>query len=183
MADEQNAPADEQRPDEGANLAQEGDAGSAPKESETSAQDGGVEDLPDWAQKTIKDLRSENARRRTEYREMADRYKDAKTPDEIDKIVSEYGTKISALERELTIAQHTADLTPELREFVTGDTEEEIKASVERVRAAFTANHEAPAPHRNPPSGGLDPSGDTSDMDPRALAREALAARAGNTRR
>lgn len=135
-----------------------------------------VDDLPDWAQNEIRSLRAECARRRTESNELKSRLDEAKSQEDIDAAVADYQARLAQAEREVAFARHTQGLSEDLLEFVQGDTEDEIKASAQKVRAAFEARANAePAPPAEV-SGGMSPADDDEDLDPIELARRIRAA-------
>lgn len=154
------------------------DAPSAEEQNQAA----GLDSLPESWQAEIRSLRSENAERRTKYNELKSQLDGAKSQEDIDKAVETYKSQVVDLERTLAFERHTAGLAPEARELVTGTTDEEIKASADKVRALLAASG---APKKEPDldaSGGPRPrqGRGMSGLDPHALAQ---AVREANGRR
>ena len=164
-------------------------AAPAPEAPAGDPKDEGFDSLPEHWKREVRNLRDENAERRTKYNEAKALLDEAKSPEEFAKAVDEYRSQISELERKLAFQEHTAGLPKEALELVTGSTDEEIKASADRVRALLEvagkpAEAKAePAKKKDPDleaSGGLDPRASrstTSGLSPRELARAALSRR------
>lgn len=171
----------EQTPD----AEQPGAAGSSTEAANTPGapaeepQGDGLDSLPDSWQREIRSLRSENADRRTKFNELKEQLDQAKSQEDIDKAVSEYKTRAEQLERELSIERHTRGLPEGAAELVSGNTDEEIKASADKVRKLLEgAGKQGPEPDLDA-SGGLNPRGKGGSVDtsPRELARAALGRR------
>lgn len=170
-ADEAKTPDGEQsEPQDGTQNAEE-NAGNEEKDSS----DDGLDSLPESWQAEIRKLRSENAKHRTSNKELKDRLEAAKSPEDFEALKSETQATIAKLERDLSIAKHTQGLDPDLVEFVTGDTDEEIKASADKVRALLGRNQGSDST----PGGGMRPDSDDGPLDPKKLA---AASRAANRR-
>jgi len=139
----------------------------------------GLESLPESWQREVRSLRAENAERRTKYNDLKTQLDEAKTQEDIDAAVEEYKTQVVELERSLAFERHTSGLPEEARELVTGSTDDEIKASADKVRKLLEgAGKQEPDPDLDA-SGGLDPRGGSSGgggKSFRQLGREALAA-------
>lgn len=139
--------------------------------------DDGFESLSESWQREIKALRKENAERRTNYNDLKAQLDAAKTQEDIDAAVGEYKNQVVELERSLAFERHTAGLPDEARELVVGQTEDEIKASADKVRKLLegAAGQQANEPDLEA-TGGLNPRGNQSGagQSPRDLARAAL---------
>lgn len=161
-----------------------GQDGSAAKPAEAPADEAkgdGLESLPESWQREIRSLRAENADRRTKFNELKEQLDQAKSQEDIDKAVAEYKARAEQLERELSIEKHTRGLPEGAAELVTGNTDEEIKASADKVRKLLEgAGKQGPEPDLDA-TGGTDPRNTggkaTAGTDPRALARASLARR------
>lgn len=137
----------------------------------------GLESLPESWQREVKLLRKENADRRTKSNELQALLDSAKTEDDLNVAVSaaveKYQAQLAELERTIAIQQHTQGLPEGAAELVTGTTEEEIKASAEKVRKLLEGAG-TPDPDLEA-SGGLNPrASDSAGQSPRELARAAL---------
>lgn len=166
-------------PAAGAAPAAQAPAPTPPAEPNAEATASALDDLPEWARAEIKNLRGENAQRRTTSNELKAQLDAAKSQEDIDAAVAAANAKVTELERSLSIATHTAGLPAEAAELVTGTTDEEIKASADKVRALLAGATPAKEPDLNA-SGGLNPKGTRGDVggyDPGALAAEILAKR------
>ena len=133
------------------------------------------EGLPDafqWMVKELETTRREAAAARVTARETADKYKDAKTPEEFEALRAELVSKAEAAERAaaLAAAARKHSLSDELTEFLTGSTPEEIEAQAAKL-AAIAAPAAAPVITKLPPSGGTKPTEDAGEMDGRAAYR------------
>lgn len=159
----------------------------APEAPAETGKEGGLESLPEHWQAEVRKLRDENADRRTKYNEAMTKLDEAKSQEDIDKAVDEYRSQVGELERKLAFQQHTNGLPQEAKDLVTGSTDEEIKASADRVRALLEVAgkpEEVEPPKKKEldleATGGLDPKASrsaTSGLSPRELARAALSRR------
>ena len=166
---------------------QPGAAGSeteAVQSSEAPAEEpkgDGLESLPESWQREVRSLRAENADRRTKFNELKEQLDQAKSQEDIDKAVAEYKARAEQLERELSIEKHTRGLPEGAAELVTDNTDEEIKASADKVRKLLEGAGKQESEPDLDASGGTDPrktgGRGASDIDPRALARTTLARR------
>lgn len=114
-------------------------------------------ELPEWAQKERTDLRAEAANYRTQLRAAQKALSEAKSQEDIDAAVAALNTNVATLEREILVRDvaESANLPLEMRQFLQGNTKEELEQSAQ-VLAKY-----APA-KKNPESdlsGGLTPSG------------------------
>lgn len=154
-------------------------APAAPAEESGETTTSPLDELPDWAKAEIKNLRGENAQRRTTSNELKAQLEAAKSQEDIDAAVAAANSRVEELERSLSIATHTQGLPPEAAELVTGTTDEEIKTSADKVRKLLEGATPTPEPDLGA-TGGLNPKG-TRDSgtgyDPGALAAEILAKR------
>lgn len=181
--------ADEQTTNQTTQEPQGSDASVTPSKASQSAQNGegggeaqgasengsdGFESLPESWQEQIRSLRSENARRRTSEKELRERLEKAKTDDDIQKAVSEYKARNEELERELLFTKSTAGIPEDYLSLVNGSTEEEIKASADKVRALLARQNMDGTDDRQL-NGGSDPRSNEAPKTPRELSREARA--------
>lgn len=121
-------------------------------------------DNPKDAEAEIKRLRDESAGYRTQKNELKRQLEGAKSQEDIDAAIDEWQKKTAKLERENLILAHGKDLPENLRKYVIGDTEDEIKASIKDL---------TPEPRNAPPSrvgGGLNPGEEAKETDPGKLA-------------
>lgn len=142
--------------------------------------DDGLDSLSESWQREVKQLRKENADRRARGNELQALLDAAKTDEDVtaavQAAVETHQAQVAELERAVSIQRHTRGLPDEAAELVTGTTDDEIKASAEKVRKLL----EGAGAHRDPDldaSGGLDPRGSRSGgsaLSPRELARAAL---------
>lgn len=88
-----------------------------------------------WVRKELEDARKEAADKRVAARELSEKLAEAKTPDDVQKITAAYDEKIAKLETDLVRERVARDakLSDELLEFLTGKTEEELKAQAAKL--------------------------------------------------
>ena len=123
--------------------------------------------LPDWAQKQIKDLRTENADRRTRATTAENALKAAKTPEEFATALAEWTTKNNDLERALVGSQF--QLPDALTALLQGTSREEMETHAKALQLLLAA-----PPATGDLSGGLTPlSDDDGESSPLALAKRA----------
>lgn len=139
----------------------EPEAGAKPDEN--------VETLPQWARDAITKANAEAANARVKARELAEALGKAKTPEEVEALLTEERAKTAALERAVLTGTVAAKhgLPPEFASRLAGSTPEEIEADAKALSALFK-----PAPTPSTPGGGLTPGSDPDPLgsDPRKLA-------------
>jgi hypothetical protein len=143
-------------------------------EEEESTEEESEEDdkkLPEWAEKELKEVRSEAANYRIKLREAMQKLEKAKSPEEYEAATKELLEENEKLNREILIRDIARDfeLPKELSDALKGATEEELKAHAEVLKKF------APAPKKQKktvvPTGGLDPA-DDDEFDPVALVQK-----------
>jgi len=147
---------------------QEPEGNEVEPETEDESTDEGekVDNLPEWAQKIIKDLRTENASRRTKVNTLQEQLSTAKTPEEFATVTTTFNATVLDLERELVTVSF--NLPPELAERLQGSTREELEADAKKLQKF------APVKKSRTVSGGLDPADDASDSDIQAAIDSVL---------
>lgn len=139
----------------------EGTEGTTPPEPKTDD----VDSLPEWARKSLTAANQEAAKYRTQLREVQDKLKDAKTPEEVDAITRELSEK--ATKAELDAARERAGRKFGLPDAVvgrlTGDDEAAILADAESLAPLFGKQQASPPPPT--PSGGREPKRGTADEE------------------
>jgi hypothetical protein len=152
-------------PDTGAPQGQEPDNATPPATTEATTSPAGTEKadpwegIPDewsWTKNAVESANREAASRRVALRELEDKTKDAKTPEEFNAAVAEWTAKqdslATELERERAARKH--GLADDVLEFLTGKTPEEIEKQASKL-AGFKPSRVITQP---PPSGGVTPS-------------------------
>ncbi|ROR95510.1 hypothetical protein EDD28_0066 [Salana multivorans] len=141
-----------------------------PEKTETDPQGGQEPDplseLPEWAQKEIKDLRTEAASRRTKLREAQEALSKAKTPEEFEAATSELAAQIADLE-DAILRRSVADehgLPADLADLLPKGAD---KAQVEAAAKAL-ARYVPSARTPLEPRGGISPGSDAVRFDPAA---------------
>lgn len=122
------------------------------------------EGLPEefaWVKNDLESTRREAAGRRVELRELQDKFKDAKTPEEVAQAIADATKRSAQLEaevaRERAARKHKLD--DALIEFLTGADEEQIEAQAAKLAAlATTAPRETPTAAKQTPRGGVTPA-------------------------
>ena len=141
-----------------------------------------LEELPEWAQKEIKQLRNENASRRTQLQETRSQLSQAKTPEDFASLTTDFNTKLAEKDRE--IAGLTHGLPKDIAARIQGASFEDMLKDAEMLAGLFKPQAAPAATERKPEpparlTGGLTPSdakeADASE-DPAALAAAALKA-------
>jgi hypothetical protein len=154
-------------PDTGAPQAQEAETTTPPTTTEAPAGTEKAdpwEGLPDqfaWAKGAVESANREAAARRVALRDLEEKTKDAKSPEEFEAAVKEFNTKQAdletALERERAARKHK--LSDDVLEFLTGKTPEEIETQAAKLAALKPAGETPPrVVTQTPPSGGVTPS-------------------------
>jgi hypothetical protein len=134
--------------------------------------------LPDefaWLKNDLESTRREAAARRVELRGLQDKFKDAKTPEEVAAAIADATKRSAALEaevaRERAARKHKLD--DSLIEFLTGADEEAIEAQAAKLAALTPAVVPATVPAtatRQQPRGGVIP---TDSTPPEVSGRDA----------
>jgi hypothetical protein len=131
------------------------DAGTAPKADSWE----GIPDEWAWTKTAVERANSEAASRRVQLREAEDKLKAAKTPEEVQAIVTEYSNKSAELET--TLAKERAarkhKLADDVIEFLTGTTEEQIEKQAAKLASLKPAAQETRVVTQVPPAGGVTP--------------------------
>ena len=116
-----------------------------------------------WLKSDLESTRREAAGRRVELRDLQDKFKDAKTPEEFSAAIADASARSTQLEaevaRERAARKHKLD--DSLIEFLTGTDEASIMAQAEKLAALAT---KPAAPHvvtQLAPTGGVNPSSTT----------------------
>lgn len=119
------------------------------------------EGLPDefaWAKSAVESANREAASRRVALREAEDKLKDAKTPEEFQRVMSEYTEKQTALttelERERAARKH--GLADDVLEFLTATTPDEIEKQAAKLAALKPGTPKVIT--TTPPAGGVTPA-------------------------
>ena len=135
---------------------------------------GGIDELPESWQNTVRELRAESARYRNANKELREQLSGAKTDDDVKAAVEEYRKRTEQLEHDLMVANYSSGIPEEYREFVFGDTEDEVKARAAKVRSLIeeTVGKGGYSPAGSL-KGGATLNDDAGGIDPRALARTA----------
>lgn len=158
---------------EGTPGAESDDEGSNPEgDPEGESEENDDEDGNDWSESAraeITKVRNEAARYRTRLREVEEKFKDAKTPEEFEAAVNEQTERNRALESEL-LRERIArkfDLPDDLAEVLKGDDEKSLTEHAKKLQKyAGTISGDGDV------RGGLDPNDDDDEpSDPAALAR------------
>jgi predicted nucleic acid-binding Zn-ribbon protein len=115
-----------------------------------------------WLKNDLETTRREAAARRVELRGLQDKFKDAKTPEEVSAAIADATKRSAQLEaevaRERAARKHKLDDV--LLEFLTGTDEEQIEAQAAKLAALRPSAPEATAT-RQEPRGGVTPSAST----------------------
>lgn len=114
-----------------------------------------------WTKSAVERANSEAASRRVQLREAEEKLKEAKTPEEVQAIVSEYTKKSEELEanlaRERAARKHK--LSDDVLEFLTGTTPEQIEAQAAKLAGLKPAETAPPRViTQTPPAGGVTPA-------------------------
>lgn len=113
-----------------------------------------------WAKNAVESANREAASRRVALRELEERVKDAKTPEEFNTALADVKAKevelTNQLARERAARKHS--LNDELLEFLTADTEEGIESQAEKLAALKPVTTAPVVITKLPPTGGAKPS-------------------------
>lgn len=144
-------------------------AGGAPKDP--------WEGIPDewaWTKEKVESANREAASRRVALRDLEDKLKDAKTPEEFEAAKQEFNKKESELTKQLAreSAARKHKLSDELMEFLNGTTAEQIEAQAAKLAALNPGT--PPTPHvvtAQPPAGGVTPQAPAPELSGKAAWR------------
>lgn len=143
-----------------------GKGDSAPKGAGGKAET----ELPQWAQDELSRVRREAARYRTERNDFRDKFKDAKSPEDVAALVAAHDAKTAALELDLTRERvaRKAGLPDDLAERLRGSDETELEADAKALQ-----KYASPAKRGgDDPKGGLDPTDEPEDTNYDELAND-----------
>lgn len=143
------------------------ETGTAAASANTDAAQDRWAGIPDewaWAKNAVESANREAASRRVALRELEERVKDAKTPEEFNTALADVKAKevelTNSLARERAARKHS--LTDDLLEFLTADSAEGIEAQAEKL-AALKPKAEAPKViTKLPLTGGAKPNESSS---------------------
>ena len=135
--------------------------------------DGLPEDFK-WMVKELETTRREAAAARVSARETAEKFKDAKTPEEVEALRNEMAAQVAAIERKATLVEavHKHNVPENLVEFITGNTPEEIEAQAVKLASVAASAVTPTVITKLPPAGGTTPAGDQAELDGRALYKK-----------
>lgn len=146
--------------------------GEEPQEGSKDAENG-FDELPEWAQSEIRRLRQEAGGFRTKLREAQEALTNAKSPEDIEKAVSEAVASVNAqladAERRYIGAKH--QLPDELASRIQGSTPEEMEADAKKLAKLLGSEADPEL------SGGLTPGSSDEVFDPVAEAKRVRASR------
>lgn len=138
----------------------------SPAEQATTPAEGATDPwagIPDewaWTKNAVESANREAASRRVALRDLEERVKDAKTPEEFNTAMADVKAKeaelLTTLARERAARKHS--LNDELLEFLTADTEEAIEKQAEKLAALKPAAVKPAVITQLPPTGGAKPS-------------------------
>lgn len=145
-------------------------AATAAESAPASPYEGLPEDFK-WMVKELESTRREAAAARVSARETAEKFKDAKTPEEVEALKAELVQQTAAAERRVNLmeAVHKHAVPEELVEFITGETPDEIEAQAAKLASVKAT---APVITKLPPAGGSKPVEDPAEIDGRAEYRK-----------
>ena len=127
-----------------------------------------------WTKGAVESANREAASRRVALREVEDKLKEAKTPEEVQAATAEYQRKADELTAQLTRerAARKHSLSDEVLEFLTGTTEEQIEAQAAKLAALKPSSTTEPVTPRvitaPAPTGGVTPTHQPTEVDGRA---------------
>ena len=103
-----------------------------------------VEDLPEWAQRELREARSDAAKYRTSAKELQERISGLKTSEEVEAALAEYRDKAERAEAEARAVKDRAAVRGEFKalpdeafDFVPQGTVEEMRAAATKLAALF----------------------------------------------
>lgn len=123
----------------------------------------GIESLPEWAQRELRDARQDAGNYRTRLREAEEKLGKAKTQEEFETALGELRAENAKLifQNDQRKAASDAGLPQSLAARLVGNSPEELKADAEAMKAemdALRGGPKAPPPPREGPrGGGLEP--------------------------
>lgn len=124
-----------------------------------------------WVRKELEEARKGEAAKRVEAKELKEKLAEAKTPEEVQKLLADSEARVAAveLEKNRVLAARNAKLPEELDEFITGTTQEEIDAQVKKLAALRPApqddDEEEPHVTKPRPRGGMNPANGPDGRD------------------
>ena len=112
-----------------------------------------------WTKSAVESANREAASRRVALRELEEKVKDAKTPEEFNAATAEFTQKEQELTRSLARerAARKHKLDDDILEFLTGATEEQIEAQAVKLAAFKPGAEKQVVITQPPPSGGATP--------------------------
>lgn len=117
-----------------------------------------------WVRKELEEARKQAAKDRVRAKELQEQLASAKTPEEVQSIISAHDAKTAELELQIVRlnAARNAELPEEMLEFLDGRTPEEIEAKAAKLAAFKPApgGGEPVVVTQQQPRGGSDPSSD-----------------------
>lgn len=136
--------------------------------------------LPEWARKQIQKANREAASYRTQLREVQEQFKDAKTEDELNKILAPLREQLDKseeanrrLERDLVINKYGLD--DDLAEFITGDDPGEWEKQAAKLAERVTLPNAANTAPRKGPLHGRNGRELDNDVDPKSASARIIA--------
>lgn len=131
----------------------------------------GSDELPEWAREKMTEANAEAANYRVKLREAEEKLKTAKTPDEVEAVVSEATTTLRNENRDLLIENIALKhkLPAKLQSRLVGNTREELEADAQELAADFGRGEDEVRLE-----GGLRPRGgrSTKNLSPGELAAQ-----------
>lgn len=145
----------------------------AEKAEDTPDSADALEGLPDWAQKEIKRLRSENASKRIDNNTLREQLQNASSAEEYKKLAKELEAKLAKAEREATVAElaRKHNVPDAALALLTAQDPAELEAQVLAIAALTQGRGPATPPPLNP-TGGRNP-GAPAPVDPADLYKQA----------
>lgn len=133
---------------------------AAPAETDRWA---GIPEEWAWTKNAVESANREAASRRVALRELEERVKDAKTPEEFNKALADVKAKeaelTNQLARERAARKHSLD--DDMLEFLTADSEEGIEKQAAKLATLKPSAVTPPVITKLPPTGGAKPSDNT----------------------
>lgn len=152
-------------------MTEENTTPNAPEAAETPVEAAaepkqGIESLPEWAQKELRQARDDAANYRTKFRDAETRLKDAKTPEEFEAARAELAEQNAKLSRTIDLrnAADEAELPAFLIDRVKGETYEEMVADAKALKESLGITAPKQTPRKGPGGGGLDPKDESESL-------------------